>query len=198
MSCRAALVIVALAGCAAHDPIVVELEARAGEEIELLSTDTLTTIAEATYRWELVEAPASSRRTSPPGDGPGSRFIPDVRGDYIIHRWLQYGVGEQLTHEFLIASAGRAPTASFTAPPGSVVTVGQTATFDGSGSTSAEGLALTYEWVMEVKPADSTAAIIGTGAQVSATFDRAGTYTIALVVIDERRSETARKVILAQ
>ena len=65
------------------------------------------------------------------------------------------------------------------------VTIGATVTLDGSGSTDPDGDTLTYQWTMTVKPAGSTA-VLSDAADKHPTFtaDRAGTYTLSLVVND--------------
>jgi hypothetical protein len=75
-----------------------------------------------------------------------------------------------------IANAGTAQT----------VTVGGSATLDGTGSSDPDGnYPLTYAWQMVSKPADSQATL-SDPASISPSFtaDKAGDYTIQLVVTD--------------
>ncbi len=65
------------------------------------------------------------------------------------------------------------------------VTTGTTITFDGSGSTDADGDALTYKWTLTSQPAGSTATITNANT-AKPTFipDFPGTYTAKLTVSD--------------
>ena len=65
------------------------------------------------------------------------------------------------------------------------VSVGASVQLDGSGSTDADGDALTYRWVLNSRPPDSNAALSGAGS-VSPSFpiDQPGTYVVQLVVSD--------------
>src|SRR5262249_2179053 len=65
------------------------------------------------------------------------------------------------------------------------VLVGQTAFLNGSASSDADGNSLTYQWTFTTRPAGSTATLVNP-ASVSPSFraDKAGTYTIQLIVND--------------
>jgi len=65
------------------------------------------------------------------------------------------------------------------------VTVGATANLDGSGSSDANGDALSYTWSIVTKPEGSLTAIVNpASAQASLTPDLPGTYVVSLVVND--------------
>jgi hypothetical protein len=67
------------------------------------------------------------------------------------------------------------------------VITGSIVNLDGSGSTDAEKDTLTYKWELIGKPASSTATLLGaTTAKPSFTADKAGTYTLSLVVNDAK------------
>ena len=71
------------------------------------------------------------------------------------------------------------------AAPGQNRATGTLVTLDGSGSTDADGDALTYHWSFTAKPADSTATL-SSATVVSPTFmaDKDGVYVLNLVVYD--------------
>ena len=65
------------------------------------------------------------------------------------------------------------------------VITGSIVNLDGSDSTDAEKDTLTYKWELIGKPASSTATLLGaTTAKPGFTADKAGTYTLSLVVND--------------
>lgn len=65
------------------------------------------------------------------------------------------------------------------------VSTGSVVNLDGSGSTDAEKDTLSYKWELVGKPASSLATLLAaTTAKPSFTADKAGTYTLSLVVND--------------
>jgi parallel beta-helix repeat protein len=68
------------------------------------------------------------------------------------------------------------------AGPGQVVSVGQPAIFDGTGSSDPDGDLLTYSWDF------GDGSLPGTGAVVSHTYTAAGLYTVTLTVNDGTQS----------
>lgn len=93
------------------------------------------------------------------------------------------------------ATTNTAPVAA--AGPAQSVTRSATVSLDGSGSTDANGDALTYNWTLATKPAGSTAALSSSSA-ARPTFvaDLAGTYTVNLVVGDGKASSPAASVTI--
>ena len=77
---------------------------------------------------------------------------------------------------FLSLPANQAPTASFTYSPPSPA-VGQTVTFNGSGSSDPDGSIVSYSWAF------GTGAT-GSGATATYAYPSAATYTVSLTVTD--------------
>lgn len=78
------------------------------------------------------------------------------------------------------------------------VRLGQTVTIDGSASSDPDGDALTLQWLMEERPAGSSAALEAAGtATVSFTADREGEYVVRLSVSDGIRSASAAVSVVA-
>lgn len=75
------------------------------------------------------------------------------------------------------------------------VMVGTTATLDGSGSSAASGSSLAYAWRIAAAPDGSTAALVHPDTSApTLTPDRAGNYTLALVVSDGKASSSEATV----
>ena len=82
-----------------------------------------------------------------------------------------------------ISTVNSAPVAN--AGTDQAALVYDTVQLDGSGSSDVDGDSLTFSWSLIAKPNGSSATLSNTGA-VKPTFDidRAGTYTVRLVVND--------------
>ncbi|MBW3584240.1 MAG: PKD domain-containing protein, partial [Euryarchaeota archaeon] len=82
-----------------------------------------------------------------------------------------------------VVKPNAAPTASFTS-----TTDGHTATLDASGSTDADGDALTYSWDL----GDGTTK---TGVAIGHTYAGDGSYTVTLTVDDGQATNTAQRTV---
>jgi hypothetical protein len=81
-------------------------------------------------------------------------------------------------------AGNQAPIAN--AGPDQSVTVGVTVELDGSGSSDADGDALTYEWTLLATPGGSAASLLdATTATPSLMLDQPGDYDIQLIVRDQ-------------
>jgi hypothetical protein len=92
------------------------------------------------------------------------------------------------------------PTVKITAKAGSAqsVTVGQTVTLDGSGSTDDSGKALNYSWAITKKPANSTATLSSTTvAKPTFSPDMAGEFEFELTVSNENGSAKDKVLVTA-
>jgi Peptidase M30/PKD domain len=86
-----------------------------------------------------------------------------------------------------IASAGNAQS----------VVVGDAVTLDASASSDADGDAMTYAWVLTVKPATSAAVIsvnVANSAKANFTADKAGSYTATVTVTDGKGGSSIASV----
>jgi len=115
-------------------------------------------------------------------------WIPDEAGSFDVTVHVADGSGGTDIQTFIIVveditAPNRAPVAD--AGPDQTVFVIDTVQLDGSGSSDADGDALTYEWSFVSAPEDSTAGI-SDPASVNPTFtvDFAGTYVVQLIVND--------------
>lgn len=87
-----------------------------------------------------------------------------------------------------VPSVNARPVATVLSMSGADVPLNRAASFDGSGSTDANGDALTYRWTLASRPAGSTAALSATsGTAVDLTADIVGDYVVTLVVNDGKQ-----------
>lgn len=185
---RSSVVVLATLGCAAAGActddaaLLVYVSGSATEPMDLVPSFDGIPAKQGSYRWELIEAPARSGATDPVGTKMAT-FQPDLRGRYLVERWLTYGIGEDLTHRFVIDVTGIPPFASIRADSVSVV-VETTVSIDGSNSNSFEGLTLSYHWRLAARPPGSSATISDDAATTTLVPDTAGDYVIELSVFD--------------
>lgn len=68
--------------------------------------------------------------------------------------------------------------------PDHLITIGDTAQLNASGSSDADGSIASYEWELVSRPAGSQAIIDGGGEAPTVVPDRLGRYVVSLVVVD--------------
>lgn len=178
------LAAVLVCGACADAPPVVEFDAQATVPLLLAPAFDIERDHDTHYRWDLVEVPAGSVALAPSEDAPAATFTPDLRGYYLIERWVDSGISSDLSHRIVVHVAGVPPQAIAALTAG-VVHVGQSVAIDGTTSKSPEHLALTYRWRLASRPAGSIALLSGSdGPTVSVTPDVAGSYVVELDVFD--------------
>lgn len=176
------LLVLACVGCTGGEPTAIEKNAVVGMDVLLDPGPQEIEAADAEYHWELKHAPAASTATIASG-APETTLHPDLRGTYVVDRWLVDGVGRDLTHRYVIDVAGVAPMPEADGP--STVAVGDTVTLSGAASSSLEGRTLTYAWRLRMRPRNSVAVLDGADS-VTASFvaDVEGNFEIELAVFD--------------
>jgi hypothetical protein len=185
MSCRTLqlMLLVHVASCTVDDVPIIEIPARAGMEVTI-GPAVQEPLADGTgeYRWELALAPEASDADEPMGAAT-AEFLPDVRGIYVVERWLTYGLSEALTHRFVVRTEGAPPLAVIRANPSA--TIGTAISIDGSESSSPEGLPLVHRWRLTERPRDSAAVIENAQATTASLVpDQAGDFVVDLSVFD--------------
>lgn len=183
MSCKAVVLLASLLVGCTHEPEPVSITATAREPIDLGPANTEgAPEGDATYRWNLVLKPETSEAAAPEGQATAT-FVPDLRGAYVIERWLEYGVSDRLTHQFVIHALGVAPEA--VVHGNSSVPVGAAVALDAGQSRSLEGLPLSYQWRLAERPRGSSATLQNSQAiMTSFVPDVAGGYLVELAVFD--------------
>ena len=137
-----------------------------------------------TYKWTLLNKPASSAAVLSSDTSAKPTFTADKAGIYVFGLVVNDGKlnSAPVTVSITAAAANVAPVAN--AGANQNVVLGPV-TLDGSTSSDANGDTLTYKWALISKPANSTAALTGdTTAKPTFTADRVGLYVFSLVVSD--------------
>ena len=166
------------------------------------STDTDGTIVK--YEWDLDGNGTYETNT---GIDRRSRktYTTEGRPSTSTSRVTDNGGATDFTTRTVQVIGNQPPTASFTAAPNPVV-VGQTVTFNGSGSTDPDGTIVKYEWDLDgngtfetntgtTKTATKSYAAAGTGERRLRVTDNGGktaTTTVAVTVSSRRRQRLPR------
>ncbi len=155
-----------------------------------------TGVGTLTYSWTFASVPAGSRAILGHSSTAFATFTDDVSGSYVIQLTVSNGVASS-TSSVIVSTLNTPPVAN--AGQNQTVALGAKVVLNGSGSTSAEGLALTYAWTLIVRPAGSGAALTGANT-VSPTFivDKDGVYEAQLIVTDSGASSPSTVTITTQ
>jgi CSLREA domain-containing protein len=148
-----------------------------------------------TYSWLLLSAPSESTATLSAASDISPTITVDLKGAYVVELTVNDGSIDSPADTLVISIANTAPLAD--AGSDQLVAPGDTATLDGSGSTDADGDALTYLWTITAQPAGSVATLSDLNAVMPTIFvDELGVYTIKLVVNDSVTDSTPDEVDL--
>jgi hypothetical protein len=148
-----------------------------GSESFDVDGDTLT------YQWAFTARPATSTATLDDPQAVTPHFIPDKPGTYTVQLLVQDGAVESAPDTVTVSTINTKPIAN--AGPDQDGQVGVTVSLDGSGSTDADGDALTYQWSLASVPDGSTATLTGaTAAHAAFLPNVGGTYVVQLIVND--------------
>ena len=132
-----------------------------------------------TYTWTLISKPGGSAAVLSNVTAVKPTFVADVVGTYVAQLIVNNGTANSapdtvtITAQLPIANAG----------PDQHVSVGAVVQLNGSASSDASGLPLTFTWTLISKPVGS-AAVLSNITVVNPTFvaDVMGTYVAQLVV----------------
>lgn len=147
------------------------------------------------YRWEIADKPSGSHASLADSDEQKPQLSPDVEGTFRISLVVSDGALESDPDEveITITEDNGGPVANAGADQN--VTVGDTVTLDGTGSTDPDGDRLSYQWSLSTKPAGSTATLSsGTAAKPTFIADEAGVFEATLTVNDGGTSSSADRV----
>ncbi|HEY0491365.1 MAG TPA: PKD domain-containing protein [Telluria sp.] len=146
------------------------------------------------YAWTLVSKPAGSSAALTSATGAFSQLAPDVLGSYVVKLVATDARGAASTYQTTVSVNNRRPVAAISSNatpvaqasgPALRLPVNTALTLRGTGSSDADGDALTYSWTLATRPDGSTATLsAASGATVQLTTDVAGSYQVRLRVTD--------------
>ena len=136
-----------------------------------------------TYLWSLTSKPTGSTATLSDPSAVQPTFIIDKPGNYTAQLIVNDGTVNSDPATVTISTVNSKPIAN--PGPDQHGVVNATITLNGSGSSDVDGDPLIYQWSLVSKPANSTAALqASTNVTTSFVLDKAGTYTVQLIVND--------------
>jgi beta propeller repeat protein len=136
-----------------------------------------------TYQWTLLSKPVGSTAALTGADTVTPTFVADKNGAYSVQLVVSDGKDPSAPDTVTVSFQNIKPVAD--AGTSQSLTLGETATLDGRQSSDLNGDPLTYYWSLTAVPAGSTAPIVNPAASLTTvTPDRAGTYTVQLIVND--------------
>ncbi|MFO1428573.1 MAG: PKD domain-containing protein [Candidatus Competibacteraceae bacterium] len=145
-----------------------------------------------TYRWAFILYPANSTAVLSDDTAMKPTFRADKVGDYHLTLVVNDGQVDSGADTVIIQAnptQNTPPVAN--AGPDQTVHTGDRVQLDGSGSTDADGDALTYAWSFTARPNGSTATLSNPAAvQPNFTVDQPGDYVIQLIVNDGKVDST--------
>ena len=152
-----------------------------------------------TFKWTLIGKPVGSAATLTNSSYPNPKFTADLAGNYVLSLVVNDGKKDSAVASVSVTAttANAAPVAN--AGSNQNVTIGSTVTLDGTASSDANNDSLTYNWTLQSKPSNSSAAMSSlTSAKPTFKAELAGTYVATLVVSDGKaNSDVAVVSVLA-
>jgi hypothetical protein len=154
------------------------------------------------YQWSFTTRPAGSTAELSESTIVNPTFVADRSGTYVVQLIVNDGTVNSDPDTVMITVTNDAPVAA--AGPDITITLGQTATLDGSGSHDPDSRPspLTYLWHIVSKPAASArtdADLSGANtAIVSFVPDVGGAYVLSLTVSDGLASSTDQATVTVQ
>lgn len=141
------------------------------------------------YLWALTSVPAGSTATLSDRAAVRPTFSIDKPGLYTAQLLVNDGELDSEVDTVTLSTVNSKPLADAGADQRGAVNT--TITLDGRASSDPDDDPLTYEWNILTKPLGSTAALATpTGVRPTFTLDKAGTYTIQLMVRDGKLDST--------
>jgi hypothetical protein len=151
-----------------------------------------------TYAWSIVSAPAGSVAQIVDPANALARFTPDLAGDYIIELVVDDGKVTSAPDSLVISTTRRNTAPVANAGADQSAQVGTVVQLDGSGSSDADGDALTYAWTLNTRPANSASTLQSANTATPAlNIDQPGTYVAQLIVSDGQAASAPDTVAIS-
>src|SRR5439155_5331385 len=110
-----------------------------------------------TFRWALTTTPARSLATLSNATAVHPTFVVDHAGTYVAQLIVNDGTLDSAPATVTITTQNSRPVANAGAPQ--TVVAGTTVTLDGSASSDADGVPLTFRWALTTVPTGSAATL---------------------------------------
>jgi hypothetical protein len=153
------------------------------------------------YKWTLLSRPAGSGAALSSVTSTRSTFVADVAGQYVVGLIVNDGKIDSaqdtatITASVKVVPPNAVPTAN--AGPNQVVPVSSYVSLSASASSDPEGSPLLYQWGIVSSPAGSMAALTDSKVVNPRFFaDKAGTYSVLLLVSDGKEISAPSTVII--
>ena len=148
-----------------------------------------------TFHWALLSMPVGSNAVLSDLTSVHPSFTPDLAGTYVVQLLVDDGSGECKPDTVVINTSNVAPYAD--AGNDQVISQGETATLNGSGSTDLNGDELSFNWAILSKPNGSVATLSdATTITPTLDIDVAGLYIAQLIVHDGQQTSVPDTVVL--
>ena len=148
-----------------------------------------------TYRWSITAKPAGSTAALSNPAIVNPTFTADKFGSYVIQLIVNDGTVDSIPVTVSISTENSPPIAN--AGPPQTVPLNSVVNLDGSGSSDPDLNPITYLWSIVSKPAGSTTVLLNpTRVNPGFLADKAGSYTIQLIVNDGTVSSTPATVVI--
>lgn len=146
------------------------------------------------YAWNIVSLPAGSAVALDNAASPMPTLPTDMPGDYVVRLVVNDGQIDSAPDTVVATAVNAAPVALASASATNVP-INTSVALDGSTSHDPDADPIAYAWRIASAPVDSVAGVANsTLANASFTPDKAGTYTIELVVSDGFAGSTPASV----
>ena len=154
-----------------------------GALVTLNATGTDPQNQPLTYTWSLTTRPTNSNAVLSNPASARPTFTADKAGLFVAQLIANNSYLDSAPVTVNINTSGTAPVGN--AGAAQSVNLGVLVSLNGSGSSDADGDALTYSWSFTSRPAGSTATLAApTSATPTLMADRLGTYVVQLIVND--------------
>lgn len=176
-----------------------DVAAEVGERVTLDASGSEDANGDAlVFSWSVVQAPDGSVAGLTDAMRDVASFVPDVRGYYTLRVAVSDGDGGESADEVEVAvSVAVQPVATITSTT-TLVRPGDSITLDGTSSTVAAALPLSFDWSIIERPnASSTRIFESQQPIVTLVPDVVGRYTVQLTVDDGLLSHTTTTDIVA-